>query len=56
VEEEERAWRVVPQELDDGVGHGGRDRERGRGAGGQEGRREGAHRRGGERGGRMVQD
>lgn len=23
VEEEERAWRVVPQELDDGVGHGG---------------------------------
>jgi len=60
VEEEQGARSVVPQELEDGVGDGGRDRERGRGRGrgrgGEEGRREGARRRGGQRGGRVVQD
>ena len=55
VEEEQGAWSVVPQELEDGVGHGGRDRERGCGRGG-EGRRERPRRRGGQRGGRVVQD
>lgn len=51
VEEEERARGVVPEELEDGVGHGRRERRRD----GEEGRREGARRRGGEGGRRVVE-
>jgi hypothetical protein len=52
VEEEQRARGVVPQQLEDGVGHGSRER----GRGGEEGRRQGTLRCGSERGGRVVQD